>query len=87
MASRRRSAALDALALLGLALGLWVSFRYTFAAWQPDPDILVTVALWRGVHQYGMRFLQSWSYTQGNCWAKRKEMAKSGLRTDGVGDG
>jgi hypothetical protein len=65
-ALRHRSAAFGALAFLGGALGLWVSFRYTFAAWQPDPDIFVTVALWRGVHRYGLPFLQSWWYTQDN---------------------
>jgi hypothetical protein len=66
-ASSRRAAALDALAFLGVALGVFVSFRYTFDAWgQPDADIFMTVALWRGVHRYGLPFLQSWWYTQDN---------------------
>jgi hypothetical protein len=66
-AFRRRSAALGVLAFLAIAFGLFVSFRYTFAAWgRPDSDIFMTVELWRGVHQYGLRFMHSWWYTQDN---------------------
>jgi hypothetical protein len=57
---------LVALAGLALALGGWVSFHYCFAAWRPDPDIFVTVELWRGVQRFGPRFLTAWAYTQDN---------------------
>jgi len=56
-------------ALLGAlvaSFGLWVAFRYVMAAWPPDPDVFVTVELWRGIQRHGLEFASSWSYTQDN---------------------
>jgi hypothetical protein len=63
---RAPAAALLVAAALALGLGGWVSLNYVFGAWRPDPDIYVTVELWRGVRQHGLGFLSTWSYTQDN---------------------
>ena len=54
------------LAGAALLLGAWVSFHYCFGVWRADPDIFVTVELWRGVQRYGPGFLSTWNYTQDN---------------------
>ncbi|MDB5492767.1 MAG: glycosyltransferase, partial [Phenylobacterium sp.] len=46
--------------------GLWISLHYCLVAWKTDPDIFVTVALWRGVREHGLGFLRSWTYTEDN---------------------
>jgi len=46
--------------------GLWVSLHYCLVAWKADPDMFVTVALWRGVREHGLGFLRTWTYTQDN---------------------
>lgn len=48
------------------ALGLWVSFHYARVAWGPDGDTFVTIALWRGFQEHGLRFFSSWAYSQDN---------------------
>jgi hypothetical protein len=63
---RAPAAALVVAAVLALGLGAWVSLNYVFGTWRPDPDIYVTVELWRGVRQHGLDFLHTWSYTQDN---------------------
>lgn len=64
--SKAGAALLLGLAGGALALGAWVSFHDCFSLWRPDPDIFVTVELWRGVQRYGPKFLASWAYTQDN---------------------
>jgi hypothetical protein len=61
-----RPAAFIALAGVMLLFGAWVSFRYCADAWRPDPDIFVTVEVWRGIQRHGPEFLRSWAYTQDN---------------------
>lgn len=54
-----------ALAVL-VAAGLWISFSYALFVWKADPDIFVTVALWRGVGEHGLGFVRTWGYTADN---------------------
>lgn len=54
------------MAAAGLALGLFVSFRYAMSIWTPDPDIAVPLALWTGFQEHGWRFFSSWLYTPDN---------------------
>lgn len=61
-----RITAIVVLAGAALALGAWVSFHYCFGVWRPDPDIFVTVELWRGVQRHGLGFVTTWAYTQDN---------------------
>ena len=49
-----------------LCAGAWVSWHYTFGVWRSDPDIFVTVQLWKGVREFGPGFIRSWVYTQDN---------------------
>lgn len=49
-----------------VAVGLWVSFRRTFAQWGVDSDTADMVMLWEGWLQFGWSFLRSWYYTQDN---------------------
>jgi hypothetical protein len=65
-AAEFRALALGAAAALLAGLGLWISFHYTFGVWRPDPDIFVTIELWRGARRFGLPFLASWAYTQDN---------------------
>lgn len=67
-AAGRRNATLG-LFVAGFAAigcGLWISLHYALGAWKPDPDIFVTVELWRGFEHYGWSFFPSWAYTQDN---------------------
>lgn len=49
-----------------LCVGLWTSWRYTIGVWRSDPDIFVTVQLWKGVREFGPGFIPTWIYTQDN---------------------
>src|SRR6185437_15172384 len=53
-------------AAAGLALGLFVSFRYAISIWTPDSDMAVPLALWTGFQRHGWSFLASWRYTPDN---------------------
>jgi hypothetical protein len=57
---------LVAAAAVLLCVGLWTSWRYTIGVWRSDPDIFVTVQLWKGVHEFGPGFVRTWIYTQDN---------------------
>lgn len=54
------------LAVPVLALGLWTSWHFTFGVWRADADVFVTVQLWKGVREFGLGFVRTWSYTQDN---------------------
>lgn len=62
----RRPSLVELAALLLIGFGLFVSCRYAFGFWRADPDVFVTVQIWRGVRQFGPEFLTTWSYTQDN---------------------
>jgi hypothetical protein len=51
------------LAVLAIALGLWVSYRYAFTTWSGDADTSTPAVLWQGVRQHGPSFLTTWRYT------------------------
>ena len=62
----RRQGLLVVAAAALLCVGLWTSWRYTIGAWRSDPDIFVTVQLWKGVREFGPGFVRTWIYTQDN---------------------
>lgn len=61
-----RKRASTAVIAVVISFGLFVSFRYSLGLWRADPDVSVPYVLWRGVHQYGLRFLTTWSYSPDN---------------------
>ncbi|HEV2532745.1 hypothetical protein [Phenylobacterium sp.] len=61
---RRAGYILGAAALI--CAGLWISLHYCLVAWKADPDIFVSVALWRGAQDHGLGFLKTWTYTEDN---------------------
>ncbi len=54
------------LGVLLLLLGLYNSFKASFALTFVNSDVADTAILWDGVHQYGWIFVKSWMYTIDN---------------------